>query len=159
MIRRPPRFTRSYTLFPYATLFRSREQDPDRFVWVFVVTMGMLLAPKLMGFIATMFDRDLRRGCGGAVRTFIGMLLETLLAALMAPVTMYVQSRGVAEVLAGKDSGWESQRRDDGSLPFSSLLRSYGGPTFLGVLAAVMSWSISPALAAWMSPEIGRAHV
>src|SRR3546814_3131832 len=41
-----------------------------------------------------MFDRDLRRGCGGAGRTFIGMLLETLLAALMAPVTMYVQSRG-----------------------------------------------------------------
>src|SRR3546814_8249556 len=34
---------------------------------------------------------------------------------------------------AGKDSGWESQRRDDGSLPFSSLLRSYGGLTFLGV--------------------------
>lgn len=131
-----------------------REQDPDRFLWVFVFTMGMLLAPKLMGFIATMFDRDLRRGCGGAVRTFIGMLLETLLAALMAPVTMYVQSRGVAEVLAGKDSGWESQRRDDGSLPFSSLLRSYGGLTFLGVLAAVMSWSISPALAAWMSPVI-----
>src|SRR3546814_2922377 len=60
-----------------------REQDPDRFVWVFVFTMGMLLAPKLMGFIATMFDRDLRRGCGGAVRTFIGMLLETLLAALI----------------------------------------------------------------------------
>src|SRR3546814_6365898 len=67
---------------------------------------------------------------------------------------MDVQSRGVAEVLAGKDSGWESQRRDDGSLPFSSLLRSYGGLTFLGVLAAVMSWRISPALAAWMSPVI-----
>src|SRR3546814_51801 len=67
---------------------------------------------------------------------------------------MDVQSRGVAEVLAGKDSGWESQRRDDGSLPFSSLLRSYGGLTFLGVLAALMSWSISPALAAWMSPVI-----
>ena len=131
-----------------------REQDPERFLWVFVFTMGMLLAPKFMGFVATMTDRELRRGCGGAVRTFIGMLLETLLAALMAPVTMYVQSRGVAEVLAGKDSGWESQRRDDGSLPLSSLLRSYGGLTFLGVLAAVMSWSISPALAAWMSPVI-----
>ncbi|GAA3924320.1 glucans biosynthesis glucosyltransferase MdoH [Luteimonas lutimaris] len=131
-----------------------REQDPDRFVWVFVFTMGMLLAPKLMGFIATISDRDMRRGCGGAWRAFVGMLLETLLAALMAPITMYVQSRGVAEVLAGKDSGWESQRRDDGSLPFSSLLRSYGGLTFLGVLAAVMAWSISPALAAWMSPVI-----
>ena len=131
-----------------------RAQDPDRFLWVFVFTMGMLLAPKLMGFVATLFDRDMRRGCGGAWRTFVGMLLETVLAALMAPVTMYVQSRGVAEVLAGKDSGWESQRRDDGSLPFSSLLRSYGGLSLFGVLAAAMAWSISPALAWWMSPVI-----
>jgi len=131
-----------------------REQDPDRFVWVFVFTMAMLLAPKAMGFVATMLDRDMRRGCGGAWRAFVGMLLETLLAALMAPVTMYVQSRGVAEVLAGKDSGWESQRRDDGSLPFSSLLRSYGGLSLLGVLAGAMAYFVSPALAAWMSPVI-----
>jgi membrane glycosyltransferase len=131
-----------------------REQDPDRFVLVFVFTMAMLLAPKLMGFIATVSDRDLRRGCGGAWRAFVGMLLETLLAALMAPVTMYVQSRGVAEVLAGKDSGWESQRRDDGSLPFSSLLRSYGGLTLLGVLAGAMAYLVSPGLAAWMAPVI-----
>ncbi|HVI58627.1 MAG TPA: glucans biosynthesis glucosyltransferase MdoH [Luteimonas sp.] len=131
-----------------------REQDPHRFVLVFVFTMAMLLAPKLMGFVATMLDRDLRRGCGGALRAFAGMLLETLLAALMAPVTMYVQSRGVAEVLAGRDSGWESQRRDDGSLPFSGLLRSYGGLTFLGVVAGLAAWFVSPALAAWMSPVI-----
>src|SRR3546814_10736727 len=26
MIRRPPRYTRTYTLFPYTTLFRSRQQ-------------------------------------------------------------------------------------------------------------------------------------
>jgi membrane glycosyltransferase len=131
-----------------------REQDPQRFIWVFVITMTMLLSPKLMGFIATMFDRDMRRGCGGFVRAFIAMLLETVLAALMAPVTMYVQSRGVAEVLAGRDSGWESQRRDDGSLPLSSLLRSYGGLTLFGAVAGVATYLVSPGLAAWMAPVI-----
>src|SRR3546814_10063401 len=30
MIRRPPRFTRTYTLFPYTTLFRSGRDDPPR---------------------------------------------------------------------------------------------------------------------------------
>src|SRR3546814_350256 len=47
--------------------------------------------------------------------------------------------------------------RTDTLFPYTTLfrsLRSYGGLTFLGVLAAVMSWSISPALAAWMSPVI-----
>src|SRR3546814_1338184 len=32
MIRRPPRSTRIYTLFPYTTLFRSGEK-PDKQVW------------------------------------------------------------------------------------------------------------------------------
>ncbi|MCD9033891.1 glucans biosynthesis glucosyltransferase MdoH [Luteimonas sp. Y-2-2-4F] len=130
------------------------QQDADRFLWVFALTMSMLLAPKLFGYLATVLDRDMRRGCGGALRAAAGVLLETVLAALMAPVTMYVQCRGVAEVLAGKDSGWDSQRRDDGTQPLSSLVRTYGGTTFLGLLALVASLSISPGLAAWMSPVI-----
>ncbi|HEY5802110.1 MAG TPA: glucans biosynthesis glucosyltransferase MdoH [Lysobacter sp.] len=131
-----------------------KEQDPERFVWVFFLTMGVLLAPKFMGYLTLFFDRDTRRGCGGAVRAFLSMVLETLLAALMAPVTMYVQSRGVAEVLAGKDSGWDAQRRDDGTLPLAGLVRSYAGVTVLGVVAAWMAWMISPSLAAWMAPVI-----
>ncbi|WP_345777339.1 glucans biosynthesis glucosyltransferase MdoH [Lysobacter sp. MMG2] len=131
-----------------------REQDPERFLWVFILTMSVLLAPKFMGWLTLFFDRDTRRGCGGMVRSFLSMLLETLLAALMAPVTMYVQSRGVAEVLAGKDSGWDAQRRDDGTLPLSGLVRSYGGVTVLGVIAGVMAYLISPSLAAWMAPVI-----
>ncbi|PJJ98572.1 glucans biosynthesis glucosyltransferase MdoH [Lysobacteraceae bacterium NML91-0213] len=130
------------------------EQDPDRFLWVFALTMSMLLAPKLFGYLATVVDRDMRRGCGGAARAAVGVLLETVLAALMAPVTMYVQCRGVAEVLAGKDSGWDSQQRDDGSQPLSALVRSYGGATVLGLVALVMALGVSPGLAAWMSPVI-----
>ncbi len=131
-----------------------RDQDPERFLWVFILTMSVLLAPKFMGWLTLFFDRDTRRGCGGVVRSFLSMLLETLLAALMAPVTMYVQSRGVAEVLSGKDSGWDAQRRDDGTLPWSGLVRSYGSVTVLGVVAGVMSYLISPSLAAWMAPVI-----
>lgn len=131
-----------------------RDQDPDRVLWVFVATMAVLLAPKFMAYLALLTDPETRRGCGGAVRAFLSMILETLLAALMAPITMYVQSRGVAEVLAGKDSGWESQRRDDGSLPLSGLIRSYGGLSLLGLLIGSMAYVISPPLAAWMSPVI-----
>jgi membrane glycosyltransferase len=131
-----------------------REQDPERFIWVFFLTMSVLLAPKFMGFLTLLFDGETRRGCGGAIRAFASMVLETLLAALMAPITMYVQSRGVAEVLAGKDSGWDAQRRDDGSLPLSSLVRSYGGVTVLGVIAGAMAYMVSPSLAAWMAPVI-----
>ncbi|MFT4257483.1 MAG: glucans biosynthesis glucosyltransferase MdoH [Pseudoxanthomonas sp.] len=127
---------------------------PERFLWVFGFTMFVLLAPKLLGFLATCTYRRLRRGCGGALRCLLSMLLETGLAALMAPVTMFVQSRGLAEVLAGKDSGWEAQRRDDGSVPLSSLVRRYGGLTLFGALAGVTAWMVSPQIAMWMSPVI-----
>src|SRR3546814_3438577 len=38
MIRRPPRSTRTDTLFPYTTLFRSR--DPSSHSWMWVQTGG-----------------------------------------------------------------------------------------------------------------------
>jgi membrane glycosyltransferase len=131
-----------------------RGGDPERFLWVFYFTMAVLLAPKVMGCIATVLDPDLRRRCGGALRIAGSALLETAMAALMAPVTMYVQSRGVAEVLAGRDSGWETQRRDDGSVPLGSLVRRYAGLTLFGAFAGVLAYLVSPALAAWMAPVV-----
>ncbi|WP_334179333.1 glucans biosynthesis glucosyltransferase MdoH [Pseudoxanthomonas sp.] len=131
-----------------------RGGDPERFLWVFYFTMAVLLAPKVMGCIATVLDPALRRQCGGAFRIAGSALLETAMAALMAPVTMYVQSRGVAEVLAGRDSGWETQRRDDGSVPLGSLLRRYLGLTVFGIFTGVLAYLVSPALAAWMAPVV-----
>jgi membrane glycosyltransferase len=131
-----------------------RGGDPERFLWVFYFTMAVLLAPKAMGCIATMLDPALRRQCGGALRIAASALLETVMAALMAPVTMYVQSRGVAEVLAGRDSGWETQRRDDGSVPLASLAKRYAGLTVFGAFSGVLAYLVSPALAAWMAPVV-----
>ena len=131
-----------------------RGGDPERFLWVFYLTMAVLLAPKAMGCIATLLDTSLRRQCGGALRITGSALLETAMAALMAPVTMYVQSRGVAEVLAGRDSGWETQRRDDGSVPLGGLLRRYAGLSLFGAFSGVLAYLVSPALAAWMAPVV-----
>jgi membrane glycosyltransferase len=131
-----------------------RGLDQDGVVWVFVLTMAVLLAPKAMGYVAMLTSRNERLGCGGALRALVSVLLETVLAALMAPVVMYVQSRGVAEVLAGKDSGWDAQQRDDGSVSWPELLRRYGGLSVFGVLVGGMAYAVSPPLAAWMAPVV-----
>ncbi len=126
----------------------------ERFLWVFMLTMSLLLGPKLMGFTLTLADPWARRSCGGFWRLTLGVVVETLLTTLMAPVTMYVQSRGVAEVLAGRDSGWESQRRDDGTLTFAELWQRYGGVSLCGVVGVVWSYAVSPSLMLWMSPVL-----
>ncbi|WP_305804281.1 glucans biosynthesis glucosyltransferase MdoH [Stenotrophomonas sp. YIM B06876] len=139
---------------PFSPAYYWHNQDQEGVLWVFAVTMAVLLAPKMMGYLAVLTSRSERVGCGGALRALLSMLLETLLAALMAPIVMYVQSRGVAEVLAGKDSGWDAQQRDDGSVSWSDLLHSYGGISLAGLLVGGMAYAVSPPLAAWMSPVI-----
>lgn len=131
-----------------------RSLDPERIVYVFLATLFGLFAPKVMGYLAALADPKVRRGCGGALRMVASVLIESVLAALMAPIVMYVQSRGVAEVLAGRDSGWDAQRRDDGSMPLSALVRRYGGLSLFGLVMGVAAYFVSPALAAWMSPVV-----
>jgi membrane glycosyltransferase len=128
--------------------------DPVRSMWVFVGTMGVLLAPKLMSFVALLFNGPERRGCGGAVRAFVSMLIETLIAGLLAPVTMLIQSGDVVNILRGRDGGWQAQRRDDGSLPIGDIVRRYWRISAFGLVLAAAAWSISTALALWMSPVV-----
>ncbi len=139
---------------PFSPAHYWHRQDEVRVLWLFVASMAVLLAPKFLGYLTMLLDDDERRGCGGAVRAFLSMLLETLLAALMAPVVMYVQSRGVAEVLAGRDSGWDAQQRDDGRISWIALLKSYGGLSVFGAMIGAIALAVSPPLAAWMSPVV-----
>jgi len=131
-----------------------RAQDEEQVVRLFAATMAVLLMPKVLGYLAMLLDPVERRGCGGAIRAFLSMLVETVLAALMAPVVMYVQSRGVAEVLSGRDSGWDAQQRDDGGISWISLVRGYGGLGVFGAFMGVLAWAVSPSLAAWMAPVV-----
>ena len=128
--------------------------DPVRAMWMFVGTMGLLLVPKTLGCLAVLATGADRRGCGGGLRLLASLLVETLLAALLAPVVMLTQTVDVLAILAGRDAGWSPQRRDDGSLPLREVVRRYRRHTLLGVVLGVAAWLVSPALALWMSPVV-----
>jgi membrane glycosyltransferase len=128
--------------------------DPVRAMWVFIGTMGLLLVPKLLGLITVMVHRDLRRGCGGFFGLVVSLLLETLIAGLLAPVVMITQSVDVVAILLGRDSGWNAQRRDDGGIPLREVVRLYRRHTILGVLLGIGAWAVSLYLALWMLPVV-----
>lgn len=146
---RPEYFPGGFTLFP-----EWPAQDPVRAMWVFGATMGLLAAPKLLAFFAALFSRHVRRNSGGALRLLLGVLIETLLTALLAPVTMLSQSASVVSILSGRDSGWQPQRREGGDYPLSAITRAYWGHTAIGLAFAAASYAVSPALFLWMSPVI-----
>ena len=146
---RPDYFPAGRSLFPVWPVI-----DPVRAMWVFGGTMAILLAPKLLSYVVLLAQSEARRDCGGGFRAFLSLLIETLIAGLIAPITMLTQSGHVVAILFGRDTGWRPQRRDDGSMPLNQVAQLYWRHTCLGLLFGGTAWLISPYLALWMSPVI-----
>ncbi len=146
---RPEYFTSQFTLFPAWPVF-----DAERALNLFMFTMAILLAPKLFGWLVTLLNGPARRGSGGAIMLTLSTLIEILLSAIIAPVMMLIQSGSVTGILSGRDTGWKTQRRDDGSIPFRAIVQRHWRHTMLGIVAAIAAFSISPYIFAWMSPTI-----
>lgn len=146
---RPEYFTQEFTLFPVWPRF-----DPERALRLFALTMAILLAPKLFGLLLTLFRTRLRRAGGGAIRLILSALIEVLFSAFFAPIMMLIQSGSVFQILLGRDTGWNPQRRDDGSIPFRDIVRRHRTHTLLGLVAGLSAFLIATSLFAWMSPTI-----
>ncbi|GBQ13065.1 glucans biosynthesis glucosyltransferase MdoH [Acetobacter cibinongensis] len=128
--------------------------DPVQAKYVFIGTMLILLAPKMLAFLALLFDRTTRKGCGGIVRAAGSVLVETFIGGLIAPIAMLIQTSGVVSILSGHDSGWNTQRRDDGGFPLMVVVRQYAKFTLFGLILGCGAWVVSPSLFFWMTPVL-----
>jgi membrane glycosyltransferase len=146
---RPEYFPKGFSLFPTWPA-----QDPVLAAWVFLGTMGLLLVPKLLAYLLLLTQAESRKRFGGGFRVLIGILVETLLSGLIAPVMMIFQSIAVAEILIGRDAGWQVQRRDNGEVPRREIIGKYALPTFIGVVMALSAYAVSLPLLLWMVPVI-----
>lgn len=134
-------------LFPSWPVF-----DSARAIDLFIVSMAVVLLPKVLGWLHALFSSRLRREMGGALRATGSMLLETLCSALLAPVMMASQTRIVWQVLTGGDSGWQPQRRDDGAIAWGTALRGHAGALLLGIALAGLAGWLHRDLFLWLLP-------
>ncbi|HEY8008517.1 MAG TPA: glucans biosynthesis glucosyltransferase MdoH [Methylocella sp.] len=146
---RPEYFSSDFTLFPAWPRF-----DPQRSLELFGITMAILLLPKFLGLALSLVQSATRRGAGGAARLIVSAFFEIIMSALLAPIMMLIQAGHVMHFVFGLDTGWDPQRRDDGSIPFADIVRRHRAHVVMGVLSLVAGLSISPSLVAWMSPTI-----
>jgi membrane glycosyltransferase len=146
---RPEYFSGEFTLFPAWPRF-----DFQRALQLFGTTMAILLAPKFLGLLVAIRDRQIRIACGGVVRLLASTAFEIVMSALIAPIMMLIQTGSVAQILFGRDTGWNPQRRDDGSIPFGDIVRRHRSHVAMGVITLIAGLMISPSLVAWMSPTI-----
>jgi len=146
---RPEYFPKGFSLFP-----QWPAQDPVLAAWVFVATMALLIVPKLFAYILLLTRGETRKSFGGGVSALAGLIVETLVSGLTAPVMMIFQSSAVAEILLGRDAGWQVQRRDDGAVSLRDTMRNYAVPSLFGIAMAGSAYAVSLPLLLWMMPVI-----
>jgi membrane glycosyltransferase len=146
---RPEYFPKGFSLFPTWPA-----QDPVLAAWVFAATMGLLIVPKLLAYLVLISRRKERVLFGGSIRVLAGILAETVLAAMIAPSMMIFQSSAVAEILLGRDAGWEVQRRSDGEVARGEIYRKLTAPTLFGLVLGLSAYAVSIPLLLWMSPVV-----
>lgn len=146
---RPEYFANEFSFFPsWPTM------DAARALSLFIFTMVILFTPKTLGFISYLVDAKSRKCAGGFIVLTLSFILEVIMSALIAPIMMLIHSGAVMSILIGQDSGWNPQRRGDGSLPIKYLIYRHRWHMTFGVFLTLAAYFNSLALLAWLSPAI-----
>jgi membrane glycosyltransferase len=121
---------------------------------IFAVSIGFLVAPKLMALYETLRSREQRLAFGGAGRAMASVTFEILLSALIAPVLMLNQLWALISILAGRDAGWRAQAREEGRVCFEDIANRHLGDTAMGIGLGLATWGAAPNTFLWILPVI-----
>ena len=146
MFLTPEYFGEKAALFPSWPVI-----DSERSLQLFSATMAILFAPKLYGLVYGLASPRWRRTVG-PVKTAMGVVAETLISVLLAPVMMVEQTTAVYRVFTGRDGGWNPQARESNEYTLSDTFRHHAPAIVLGVVLTVSAFAISPIFAAWLAP-------
>jgi membrane glycosyltransferase len=112
---------------------------------------GLLVMPKfLVGLDAILTGRA--KGFGGAGQSLRSVLAELALSSLFAPVLLAFQTRSVLQVLLGRDGGWPTNNRGDGSLSGAEAWAAARWISLWGVGILAATQYLAPVLTLWLLP-------
>lgn len=126
----------------------------DRAIWLGVATAVVLFAPKLLAMLRVALSRQTRRAYGGVFRLFCGVVFESLMATLLAPIRMLFHTRFVLRNLMGRVVEWRSQARQDRAISWSEAVRAHALDSALAAAWGLAVYSVSPPTFLWLSPVV-----
>ncbi|HKP57021.1 MAG TPA: glucans biosynthesis glucosyltransferase MdoH [Polyangiales bacterium] len=115
-------------------------------------TALLLLGPRVLGWLATLVDRQRRRGHAGALRLTAGVLVELALGSMLAPLLMLHHTRIVISILVGGAVKWGAQQRRHTRGKLGTITRSELPQTLVGVAAGAWLSHWAPELLWWTAP-------
>ncbi|MCE6953059.1 glucans biosynthesis glucosyltransferase MdoH [Cereibacter sphaeroides] len=112
---------------------------------------GLLLLPKLLiAFEAILTGRA--AGFGGAFRVLVSTLAELAFSSIIAPILMAFQTRSVLQVVLGRDGGWPTNNRGDGSLTLAEAWMASHWIVTWGLVGIGATYYLAPGLVPWLLP-------
>ncbi len=111
----------------------------------------LLLLPKTLIACYTAFTRR-STAFGGLFTVLLGGGVELVLTSALAPIMMMFQSKAVAEILLGLDSGWPSTDRDDEGLPLKTAFQASWWMVIAGAVLLFLTFFYAFELFFWVCP-------
>ena len=122
-------------------------------IGLFVGTLILLFAPKVLALLDVRKRPDDVAAFGGWRSLWKGVVAETFVFTLVAPILMLFHTKFVVLTLCRRTISWGSQRRGKaGESAWAEAVSAHTGQTIFGFVLAMVVARLSPALAWWMSP-------
>ncbi len=122
---------------------------PVRALWA--ATIGLLLLPRALGVALVLHERQ-QAQFGGTLRLVASSAIETLVAALQAPVRMAAHTLFVVGALTGLPLQWKSPPREAVALSWRDAAPAMLPLAAFALGVYALAWGLDSALAVWLAP-------
>lgn len=116
------------------------------------LVLFLLFSPKILAYLGTVLHPRRRKNFGNAFALSIGVVMEAILSALLAPSVMVSHTFMVLGMILGRSVNWGTQTRETDGTAWSEAIRYHGPAILLGIAWTALAWYIGEFFLLWMSP-------
>ncbi|AEI37264.1 glucans biosynthesis glucosyltransferase MdoH [Zymomonas mobilis] len=130
--------------------------------WLLILTVICLFGAKILAVIWAVMDRRRSKALGGVSGILASVVIEIPLSAFIAPMLMVTQTITFIDIIRGRPSGWNTQRREVDGIDFSEAFNHYRPHMIVGVIFALLAligggsltWLLMVAIGLILAPAI-----
>jgi membrane glycosyltransferase len=116
------------------------------------MVLFLLFSPKILAYIGTVLHPRRRKNFGNAFSLTIGVIMEMILSALLAPSVMVSHTLMVLGMVFGRSVNWGTQTRETDGTTWFEAIRYHGPAIVLGIGWSALAWYVGKTFFLWMTP-------
>lgn len=121
---------------------------------LFGCTMLLLLLPKFWAFLLAAGQEDKLDALGGGWKLCLGILLETLVSIIIAPISMLFHTTFVLGTFLGHRVHWNTQNRGESHIQWTQALEAHASHTIFGLGLLLLIQVYVPVMLPWAIPVL-----